>query len=82
MRYAMIYNVFQPSLRTHLLGRRARKEFDGAKYGDEYLTFSEGGFVLPREAPTGVDPDGWAFDLCTATGQAGWYPPRVRDGLS
>ena len=54
---------------------RARADFNGFQYGPGYLVLREGGLVLPREAPAGADPGGWAYGRCVATGALGWYPP-------
>ncbi len=47
---------------------RARADFNCFEYGPEYLVLQKGGLLLPREAPAGTDPCGWAYGRCVATG--------------
>ena len=52
-------------------------DFDGAVWGEGYLSFTAGDAVLPRLAPQGVAADGWAYgSVLGAEGAPGWYPPR------
>ena len=47
-------------------------DFDGHKWGDEYLSFRRGGAILPLPR-CGADAAGWAYGLHLHT--AGWFPP-------
>ena len=46
--------------------------FDGAEYGEGYLSFAMGEKLLPREPP--VPAEGWAYGSL-AGGAVGWFPP-------
>ena len=53
----------------------ALADFDGGKYGDEYLSFDEGDFLCRLPSPTNEHDEGWAYGLHQASGRVGWYPP-------
>ena len=53
----------------------ALADFAGEVYGAEYITFQQGGVVLPPRAPLGIDALGWAYGQAP-DGKIGWYPGR------
>jgi hypothetical protein len=50
-------------------------DFEGNKWGGEYLSMGVGDLLSACEPPDAVDPQGWAYGRVLATGRAGWYPP-------
>ncbi len=55
--------------------RNALADFDGAAYGDEYLSMKKGDAIRALSPPPGIEPKGWSFGDNVVTGGGGWYPP-------
>jgi hypothetical protein len=70
---SMAHEHRPPSSNTMLLTVLA--DFNGADWGDAYLSLQKGDMLTVCEPEEPIDAQGWAYGRVLANGRTGWYPP-------